>query len=157
MSSPCWDRNGSPRVIVLSTERAYMPLHVYRVIDLKATSNLGVFFFNENNSDHHDVDEIADGRVEVERGHHVHNRQEIGLHVAILVKSHHRCVSDDESLDMTRRTDRSFGTVPSFRLMMFPSPTALNLDEAWLSLPFEPRLCQSTRFCRIFHVLSRSI
>lgn len=115
---------------------------------------LCVFFLDENNSDHYDVDEISDGRVEIERGHHVHDCQEIGFHIAILVKSHHRRVSDDKNLDMTRCTDRSLGTMPPFRLMMFPSPTALNLDQAWLSLPFEPRLCQSTRFCRIFHVLS---
>jgi len=118
---------------------------------------LRVVLLEQNDSDYHDVDEIADRRVEVKRGHHVHDGQQIGLHVAVLMKGHHRRVGDDEGLDVTRCADRSLGTVPPFRLVMFPPPAALNLNEARLSLPLEPRLCQSTRFCRIFHVPSRSM
>lgn len=63
------------------------------------------------------------------------------------MESHHRRVSDNEGLDVTRPTDRSPGSLPSLRLMVFPSASSLNLNEARLRLPLEPRFRQSPRLC----------
>lgn len=63
------------------------------------------------------------------------------------MKSHHRRVSDNKGLDVSWPADRSLGALPSFRLMVFPSASSLNLNEAWLRLPLEPRFRQSPRLC----------
>ena len=106
-----------------------------------------VVLLDKDNPDHDDVNEIPYGGIEVEGRHHVHDGQQIRLDVAVLMKSHHRRVSDNERLDVTRPADRSLGALPSFRLMVFSSATSLNLHQPRLRLPLEPRFRQPPRLC----------
>lgn len=66
-----------------------------------------VLLLQQNNLDDDDVHGIADGRIFVKRRHHVHDRQQIRLDVAVLVELHHRRIGDDERLDVPRRYHRS--------------------------------------------------
>lgn len=107
---------------------------------------LGLFILNENDPDDDYVNEVTNGRIEIQRGYHVHYRQKISLNVAVLMKSHHRRICDYECLDVTWPTDRSLGTLPPLCWMMFLSTSTLNLNQTGLRLPLETSLRQSSWF-----------
>lgn len=68
---------------------------------------VSVFFFQQNDLNNNNVHGVADGRVLVQRRHHVENSQKISFDVAVLMKLHHRRISNNQRFHVSRRYHRS--------------------------------------------------
>ena len=54
-----------------------------------------VVLLDEDDPDHNDVNEIPYGWVQVEGRNHVHDGEQIGLDIPVLMESHHGRVGDN--------------------------------------------------------------